>query len=65
MPKTVIADTTCFIVLSDIDELDILRKVYTEIITTHTIVEEFGTELPSWVQIRSPKDKIREVELSQ
>ncbi len=65
MPKTVIADTTCFIVLSDINELDILRKVYSEIITTHTIAEEFGEVLPSWVQIKSPKDRIREVELSQ
>ena len=65
MPKTVIADTTCFIVLSDIDELDLLQKVYTEIITTHTIAEEFGAVLPSWVQVTSPKDKVREVELSQ
>ncbi len=65
MPKTVIADTTCFIVLSDIDELEVLRKVYSEIITTHTIAEEFGATLPSWVQVRSPKDRIREEELSQ
>lgn len=65
MPKTVIADTTCFIVLSDIDELDLLRRVYSEIITTHTIAEEFGEVLPSWVQVRSAIDRIREVELSQ
>lgn len=65
MPKTVIADTTCFIVLSDIDELDLLQKVYTEIITTHTIAEEFGAVLPSWIQVTSPKDRVREVELSQ
>ena len=64
MPKTVIADTTCFIVLSDIDELDLLHKVYSEITTTHIIAQEFGTVLPSWVQVRSPKDTIREAELS-
>jgi len=28
MPKTIISDTSCFIILTNIGELDLLRKVY-------------------------------------
>ena len=34
MPKTIISDTSCFIILTRIDELDLLHKVYVQIITT-------------------------------
>lgn len=34
MPKTIISDTSCFIILSNIGELDLLQKVYGQIITT-------------------------------
>lgn len=50
MPKIIIADTSCFIILSNINELDILRMVYGEITTTTTIVDEFGADLPDWVK---------------
>jgi predicted nucleic acid-binding protein len=56
MPKVVIADTSCFIVLSNINELDLLQKVYGEITTTAVIASEFGNTLPEWVTIKSPKD---------
>jgi predicted nucleic acid-binding protein len=51
MHKIIISDTSCFIVLSNIGELDILRKVYSKIITTFEIVSEYGEELPDWVEI--------------
>ncbi len=57
--KTIISDTSCFIILSNIGELDLLQKVYGEIITTSTIAEEFGDELPSWVRIQNVSDKLR------
>jgi hypothetical protein len=34
MPKTIISDTSCFIILSKINELDLLYKVYGQITTT-------------------------------
>jgi predicted nucleic acid-binding protein len=40
MPKIIISDTSCFIVLSNIGELDILHKVYSKIITTVDVVSE-------------------------
>lgn len=57
--KTIISDTSCFIILSNIGELDLLQKVYGEIITTSTIAEEFGDALPDWVKIQNVTDKLR------
>jgi predicted nucleic acid-binding protein len=59
MPKTIISDTSCFILLSKIGELDLLQKLYGEIFTTSVIVEEFGEELPNWVKIQDSTDKFR------
>src|ERR1700743_2084222 len=56
MPDVVIADTSCFIILSNINELDLLQKVYGTIITTPDIAREFAEYLPDWVTIKSPKD---------
>lgn len=59
-PKTIISDTSCFIVLQNIGELDLLHKVYGEVSTTAIVAEEFGEDLPEWVKIESPKDKIKQ-----
>ncbi|MES2332915.1 MAG: DUF3368 domain-containing protein [Bacteroidota bacterium] len=60
MPKTIISDTSCFIILKNIGELDILQKVYGQIITTFEIATEFGEALPDWVEIRTATDKYRQ-----
>ena len=60
MRKTIISDTSCFIILSNIGELDLLHLVYGQIITTADIAEEFGDKLPDWVEIVAVKDKIRQ-----
>ena len=57
MHKTIIADTSCFIVLANIQELGLLNKVYGTIITTTEIVIEFGDALPDWVNVVNVKDK--------
>ncbi len=57
MLKHIISDTSCFILLSKIDELDILKKVYGEIFTTPEVAAEFGEPLPGWVKIISSTDK--------
>jgi predicted nucleic acid-binding protein len=57
MPKIIISDTSCFIILSNIGELDLLHKVYGQIITTNEIAIEFGQTLPEWVEIQNAKDK--------
>ena len=57
MPSLVIADTSCLIILDNIGELDLLRKVYSSIMTTPEVAIEFLGELPDWIFIRSVKDK--------
>jgi len=54
--EIVIADTSCFILLEKIGELGLLKLLFSEIITTDTIASEFGSTLPAWVQIRTPKN---------
>jgi predicted nucleic acid-binding protein len=49
--KLIIADTSCFIVLSKTGELELLRLLYKQIVTTEAIAEEFGDALPDWVEI--------------
>ena len=56
MLKTIISDTSCFIILTNIGELELLHKVYGEIITTIEIAVEYGEALPDWVEIRKVTD---------
>jgi predicted nucleic acid-binding protein len=56
MPKIIISDTTCFIVLANIKELDLLQKVYGNIVTTIDVAIEYGGQLPDWVTIESVID---------
>jgi predicted nucleic acid-binding protein len=60
MPKAIISDTSCFIILTNIGELELLHKVYGQIVTTHEIAAEFGERLPEWVEIAEFKDKYRQ-----
>lgn len=60
MPKTIISDTSCFIILTNIGELDLLHKVYGQIATTIDIANEYGEKLPEWVEIKDVKDKYRQ-----
>jgi predicted nucleic acid-binding protein len=60
MPKTIISDTSCFIILAKVDELELLQKVYGEIITTPDIAAEFGEALPLWVEIVAVADKAKQ-----
>jgi predicted nucleic acid-binding protein len=60
MPKIIISDTSCFIILQNIGELDLLHKVYGQIVTTVDIAFEYGESLPEWVEIVVVKDKYRQ-----
>ena len=56
MPDTIISDTSCLIILTNIGELDLLEKVYREVLTTQEVADEFGEILPKWIRIKSPKN---------
>jgi len=57
MPKIIISDTSCFILLTNIGELELLHQVYNNIVTTSDIIAEYGEPLPGWVIIESVKDQ--------
>ena len=57
MHKTIISDTSCLIVLTNIGELELLHKVYGFIVTTIEIATEYGETLPEWIRIETVKDK--------
>ncbi len=54
--EVVIADTTCFILLDKIGELNLLRSLFGSVVTTTIIASEFGDSLPEWVRIKEVKD---------
>ena len=60
MPKTIISDTSCFIILANIGELELLHTVYGEVLTTIDIATEYGEPLPEWVKIATVTDKYRQ-----
>ena len=46
--------------MTNVGELDLLQKVYGQIVTTPEIAAEFGEPLPEWVEIAEVKDKYRQ-----
>lgn len=57
MPKVVISDTSPLILFYKIDELNLLHKVYSELITTPEIAEEFREKLPDWIKVKAVTDR--------
>jgi len=57
MPKNIVADTSCLVLLEKIDELTILQKLFHTVWITDIIAEEFGSELPEWIQKKEIADK--------
>ncbi|MGK6353171.1 DUF3368 domain-containing protein [Parapedobacter sp. DT-150] len=55
--KIVVTDTSCFILLSKIDALDVLGKLFSTVFTTPEIAEEFGGPLPEWVIVQPARDR--------
>ncbi len=64
--SVVIADSSCLIALDNIGEIELLRKLFSEISVTSTVSNEFGKTLPAWIAIKTPDhlDKQNELEKS-
>jgi len=54
----IIADTSCFILLHKIGEIQILKSIFSSILTTDIIAKEFGNPFPNWIHIVPVKNKI-------
>lgn len=60
MPKVIISDTSCLIILTKIRELDLLRQLYKTVTITQDILLEYGEHLPDWIEVQQPKDHRRQ-----
>src|SRR4051812_45950373 len=56
MQATIISDTSCLVLLDKIGELYLLQKLFHKIITTQIVAEEFGKQMPDWIDIQNPVD---------
>jgi predicted nucleic acid-binding protein len=65
--EIIISDTSCLILLSKIGQLDLLIRLSKNVFITSVVKREYGKQLPSWVQIKDPKDihyqRILEIDL--
>lgn len=57
MPKVVISDTSTLILFQKIEQLELLKKLYIELLTTPEIAEEYGEILPNWIKVESVADR--------
>jgi len=57
MPRVVIPDTSALILFQKIDEFNLLKEIYRELISTPEVAEEFGEALPSWLKVKEVFDK--------
>jgi len=56
MPE-IISNTSCLIILDNINRLDILQKLYQTIHLTEEVALEFGKPLASWMMVDVVQDK--------
>jgi len=57
MPRVIISDTSVLILFQKINKLELLQGIYSEIITTPEVAEEYGDVLPDWIIIQSVSDR--------
>ena len=60
MPKVIISDTSCLIILNKIGELDLLRQLYNTVTITQDILLEYGEQLPDWIEVQQANDQYRQ-----
>ena len=52
MHSAIISDATCLVILSKIDSLFLLNKLYGSILTTPQVAAEVRFPLPNWIEVR-------------
>lgn len=57
MPGIIVSDTSCLILLNKLGRIDLLQSLFNKITITDIIADEFGKELPDFIEIRNPQEK--------
>lgn len=56
MQRIVVSDASCLIVLTKINQVELLQKSYSDVIVTPEVAGEFGQGLPEWISIQPTND---------
>lgn len=65
MPEIIITDTSCLILLTKINEIELLNACYPLVVVTAEVAKEFGETLPKWIKIKEVHDKSLQKTLNQ
>lgn len=57
--KVVIADASCLILLTNLDQIDTLSKLYGELWITDAVRLEYQIPLPPFISVHNPSDRER------
>lgn len=60
MPTAIVSDASCLILFHKIGELDLLQRVYGQIIITETVSQEFRRPVPDWISVQHPKTNLHQ-----
>lgn len=60
MPKIIISDTSCLIILNKIGQLNLLRQLYNTVTITQDILLEYREQLPDWIEVQQANDQYRQ-----
>jgi predicted nucleic acid-binding protein len=65
MDKLIISDPSCLIALSKINQLEVLRSLYNQVIITKEVFMEFGAPLPPWILVSEVKNVQQQTDLEK
>lgn len=54
--QIIITDTSCLILLFNIQQLNLLQKLFNKVLITQQVADEYDDTLPEWIVIRNPKN---------
>ncbi len=63
MNKVIISAASCLIALDEIGQIEFLKSVFPQIVTTNEVSAEFGKELPTWISIKALQNSAKRNEL--
>ncbi len=52
MPSVIVSDASCLILLEKINQLSILERVFGKVVVTDIVAEEFGNQLPTFIEVK-------------
>lgn len=58
MHEILISDTSALIILSKLDLLSLLQKLYSKVYITSLVQHEFGLAIPNWIIVLDPKNEV-------